>query len=77
MPVSQHAQYKDPGTSSHQSNAAIINIIDYTCAFAAMPYQKICCEKGLLFLLLDVNTSLPKPAILVLFKNAVNAVSVI
>ncbi len=29
------------------TTAAIITVITYTCAFPAMTYQNVCCEKGL------------------------------
>ncbi len=46
MSVSVHAQYQSPGTGSPKWNAAIINVMNSTCASPAFS-QNVCCEKGL------------------------------
>lgn len=38
---SQRARYQDPGTGTLEWNAAIINVISYTCAFPAVTRQNI------------------------------------
>lgn len=47
MPVTEHAQYQIPGTSSPKWNAAIFNVINCTCAFPALTSQNVCWQKDL------------------------------
>lgn len=47
MPVTEHAQYQIPGTSSPKWNAAIFNVINCTCAFPALSSQNVCWQKAL------------------------------
>lgn len=45
MSVSEPEQYQGPETGSPKSNAAVINVINSSCAFDA---KNVCGEKGLL-----------------------------
>lgn len=47
MIVSDHAQYKSPGTGSPKWNTAIINGINFKCAFPALPSPDVCQGMGL------------------------------
>ena len=48
MTVREHAQDHSTGTGSPKWNAAIINVINSTCAFPAPSSQNVCREEGLL-----------------------------
>lgn len=45
MRVSQHVRQRDPEPASAKWNAVVINVINYTCAFAARTCPNVCCEK--------------------------------
>lgn len=48
MKVSQPAQYDDSETEAAKQNSVIIDLINCTCAFPAVTWQDVYCEKGLL-----------------------------
>lgn len=41
-----HAQYQSSGNGTSECNSAIINDINYSCAFPALTCQTVCCQKG-------------------------------
>lgn len=42
--VNQHAQYQSPETVPTKWNAAIVDVVRYTCVFAVMTYQNVKCS---------------------------------
>lgn len=46
--VSEHAQNLSTGAGSPKWNAAIITVINATCAFPALIHPNVRCEKGMM-----------------------------
>ena len=65
LSVPESSQYQSLGSSSSKWNAAIVNVINSTCAFPVLPSQNICSFKLVLhdmvysFILSDCDSDIP------------------